>query len=312
MKKFSEFIAESNKFNASTLDKLERGILKLNPRKFIKEAEKASKESFYWANRPNFNKWADQQGEGGNSYLVGSDYDLFRNYDYSRASKKVKEHIDKALPMKKMPKVTFNKTWSFNQDGEDHVFKVSLKTNEFPKQALDKFGRVSYKDIIKNMERILNMQVDDKGVFSWNTYRNRKGVSPESAISKKELTTELTNYLKDIWEDINEEVKLRKTMLLVLVDEVIGKDFVYDNREIVEKMKKDLKSAKSVKQFRKTLEDYNFTNIPEDKILKELMASNNFYYSTSRADGYGHETGTEYKINFEKRVITSNGWSSDD
>jgi len=310
MKKFSDFIIES-KFNQSTLDKFEKAILKLDPKKFIKKAEEAANSSNYWYKRPNFEKWSDQNGYNGNSYTVGSDYDLFRNYNWYRTSDKIKKHIEKGLPIKKVP-FHFDKSWNFEQDGEFHVFRVKSKTDEIPKLLIDKNGFLSRNKILKYIEHIVEMQIDDKGVFSFNKYRNRKGVTPSDAISKKDLIKEVEQAVISIHNEQNELRDLKESMLLVLSDEVIGSEFVYDNREIVAEMKKQLKEAKTVKQYKEVLNKFNFTNIPSDDILEEMMKSKDFYYSTDRPDGYGHQTGTEYRINFEKRVIISNGWSSDD
>ena len=91
------------------------------------QSKKHHNEAWYWAERENFKIWADQNGYGNSSsYTSGSFYDLIRNYRYNSASKKVKELIDKELPL-----VTPKKEFTFNETYKTISRKINGRIQDF-------------------------------------------------------------------------------------------------------------------------------------------------------------------------------------
>ena len=283
------FKAVINESASKFTDEVEDKILKLNPKKFAKDAESRLKDGWYWSKRPNILKY-EEQNNISSSYSVGSLYDVLRNYRFQRASKKVQDFLYDKFPFES--KISTKPT------------KIEGVTIEF---------RDYFKDKLKKLEPINPLKtastIDSFLIFDGGKKSNKRDEAT------KTMTIKSLNFLNDTIKQFNQEIRdyndTLNTLVLVLIDEV-AKDYIIDTDDIDNVIKAKLNDARTVEEYRKVLNDFQFKNIPDDIIIAGLMDSKGFTYSTSSADGYGHTTGTKYTINFFKKAIYSEGWSSDD
>lgn len=284
------FKAVINESASKFTDEVEDKILKLNPKKFAKDAESRLKDGWYWSKRPNILKY-EEQNNISSSYSVGSLYDVLRNYRFQRASKKVQDFLYDKFPFES--KISTKPT------------KIEGVTIEF---------RDYFKDKLKKLEPINPLKTAST-IDSFLIFDGAKQKSNKRDEATKTMTIKSLNFLNDTIKQFNQEIRdyndTLNTLVLVLIDEV-AKDYIIDTDDIDNVIKAKLNDARTVEEYRKVLNDFQFKNIPDDIIIAGLMDSKGFTYSTSSADGYGHTTGTKYTINFFKKAIYSEGWSSDD
>ena len=270
-------------------DEVEDKILKLNPKSFIKDAESKVEDGWYWSRRPNILKYEEQNNYHG-SYSVGSLYDILINYRLHRASKKVQEFLTDKVPFES--KISTKPT------------KIEGVTIEFKDYFKDKLKKLEAINTLKTASTIEAFLSFDGG---------KKSNKRDEAT--KTMTIKALNFINDTIKEFNKEIRAYKdvieTLVLVLINEVT-KDYVINTDNVDDVIKSKLNDARTVEEYRKVLNDFQFKNIPDDIIIAGLMDSKGFTYSTSSADGYGHTTGRQYSINFFKKTIYAEGWSSDD
>jgi hypothetical protein len=294
----------------STLVEVENKLLTLNPAKFVKDAIVAMKDSWYWANRPALTMYSDQNNIA-SSYTKGSLYDVFRNYRYdSNMSSKVKALIDEKIPVKSTADWSpVSKEWKFEDNGTQYTFKIDIKYDRIIKKIESAPEKVLA--LIEDPEILGSLTINGKKV-AWGTYRTRDMVSPSVAISKKDLLTMLNVPVKEYNDSVTYAKKLREAITLVLINEVI-KDYIVDTTKMDDKIKEELSNAKKLDIYKSILKKYEFEGIPaSDDVLDGLMKSNDFSYTISGPDGYGHTSGTTYSIKFTTRKVSSESWSSAD
>ena len=324
MATFKEHVNEAS----STISKeIEQYMFKMDPKEFIKQAKNIKDKSWYWLYKPNFNTYLDQNGLDSDSYSIGSGslVEVFRNYRYGgeMMSKKMKDYIDKSIDINDYKIPDFDKTYIFKQDGEEHTFRVWFDNKDKMKRMLDSEiknkmskGRVTfsprelvtkffYSDYIKG-------QIDGKGTFSFSTYRNRKKLRPASGITKKDLYQEVNDIYKQLVDYISGDTKWRELVTQVMLDKVIGDNYIVDNSEMINKIKNELVHCKTGADAIEVLNRYDFEGVPSPKVVEELISSEDFSYSESTPDGYGHQNVTIWKINFEKRFVRQTFGNSGD
>jgi len=319
---FREYINEGT---PAMSKEIEQYMLKMDPKKFIKQAQNIKDKAWYWANKPNLNTYLEQNGYDNSSYTKGSIVDLLRNYSYGNEmmSKKMKDHIDKALSLKDYTIPKFDKTYTFEQDGEKHTFRVWFDDIDKMKRIIDKEAAKSLEsthpsiNISEIVDSFFNYgyikgQIDGKGTFSFSTYRNRKKLSPATVISKKDLYQDIADSLKPLNEHIFEDAKWRDLVTQVMVDKVIGDHYIVDNSELINKIKDELHKCKTSDDAVDVLNRYGFKDIPGSDIVEKLISSKDFSYSESTPDRHGHQNVTVWKINFEKRIIKQTFGNSSD
>lgn len=321
-KNFKQYVNEGSSIISK---EIEAFMFKMNPKKFIKNAQKIKDKSWYWVEKPNFNIYLDQNGLDSGSYTRGSLVDLFRNYRYNNEmmSKKMKEHIDKAISINDYKIPEFDKTYTFKQDGEEHTFRVWFNNTNKMKKIIDKeveknlakgWTSIRPSEIVRKFfyYDYINGQIDGKGAFAFSTYRNRKKLSPESRISKKDLFQDVEDLFKQLADGIFGDTKWRELVTQVMLDKAIGDNFIIDNSEMINKIKDELVNCKTGADAIEVLNRYEFSKVPSPSVVEELISSDSFSYSESTSDGYGHQNVTAWKINFEKRVITQTFGNSGD
>jgi hypothetical protein len=317
MKLFSEYLTEVTS-GKEHIEELERLMFSISVPAAFKSVLKIKDKSFFFATRENLNIWADQNGYDVNRYQRGSKVDVLRNYGYNSGmmSKKMEQYISGALDYKEV-NISYEETFVIDSENEFTVKYIPQKKTEkgFPSLVLTErngnffFDRVLFK---KHIENLFEMKINGTGAFSWNKYRNRKGISPESAISKKDLEKKLYNVLDDAFKEFKANTEYRNLTALQMVDEVIRDNYIKDTKELINQIKFELENAYTVKEFKEILKRYEFSNIPSDDVLENIMKSVDFQYDREGSVQYGHSTGTMHSINFEKRVFKAEGYSSDD
>ena len=321
-KSFKQYINEGS---SDISKELEKFMFKMDPKKFVKDAQNIKDKSWYWANKPNFNTYLDQNGYNGDSYTKGSLVDLFRNYRYNgeMMSKKMKEYIDKSININDYSIPEFDKTYTFKQDGEEHTFRVWFDDKDKMKKLFDKtveeklangWSSINTKEVINKFFSYdyINGQIDGKGTFSFSTYRNRNKLSPESGISKKDLFQDINDLFTQMADSIFSDVKWRELVTQVMLDKAIGDNFIVNNSEMVNKIKNELVKCKTGFDAIAVLNRYDFKDVPSPSIVEELISSEDFSHSESSPDGFGHQNVIVWKINFEKRVIVQTFGNSGD
>jgi len=322
MATFKEYVNEASSIISK---EIEQYMFKMDPKKFIGQAKNIKDKAWYWAYKPNFNTYLDQNRLDGDRYTKGSLVDLFRNYSYGREmmSKKMKDYIDSSISINDYKIPEFDETYVFVQNGEKHTFRVWFDNKDkmkrmldaeiknkmsqgretlFPRELVNKFF---YSDYIKG-------QIDGKGAFAFSTYRNRKKLSPESGIAKKDLYQDVTDIYKQLVDDIFGDTKWRKLVTQVMLDKAIGDNYIVDNSEMINKIKNELVHCKTGADAIEVLNRYDFEGVPSPKVVEELISSEDFSHSESTPDGYGHQNVTIWKINFEKRLVKQTHGNSGD
>ena len=317
MKKFSEFVSERTR-GEEYIKELENLMYKCNIRNALQKAKKIKNEARYHRERENLNIWADQNCHDLGSYSLGSRTDVFRNYSYysSMMSKKMRNHIESHLDFKDV-EIKFEKEYKIDDENTFYIkYKPRLNLfHGFPEKLIRNsynIMRLNTDNVRHYFEYMFEMSINKTGAFSFNTYRNRKKVSPDKVIPKNKLLDEVKELFKEAYKEMTSDVEWRNLVTLVLVDEVIGNYYIKDTKEIVREMKDALQHATSVEKYKEILRRYGFKNIPGDDIIEGLLDSGDFEYDRQGSKKYGHFTGTMYRINFEQRIITSEGYSSDD
>lgn len=296
MRRFKDYFNESQSYSSE----IESKILALNPSKYNDNGEK----KLWTMHMPNMKAYSQQENIHG-SYTRGSLYDAFWNF---HASADVIAHIEKSHPRDEIEE--FIQTFSFDFEGKTHNLKIVVP---FPKlykkyNATKKWNdRPEFPDIIS----ATSFDLDGKA-FSYNTFRSRAGVTPPL-----ELKGQIKKIIQDAGSVITSGIRKHEAIVdnisVLMLDDVID-DYLDQNiKNDVDKMKKILSTATTGEELKRHLRDFGFEGIPEDKeVLDGMIKSKDYSYSTSRPDGYGHTTGTEWSVNFAKKKVIMSGWSSDD
>jgi hypothetical protein len=175
----------------------------------------------------------------------------------------------------------------------------------------------SERELDKYFEDFFDMSIEDRTKnktfsFNWNKYQTRTKISPEQTIAKKALLKDIYKSFKISFNETKGLVSYRELVVLAMVDKVIEENYIKSNRELINQIKDEIRKVRSASEAAEILNIYNFSDVPNEEILDELIRSEDFSYTYSRPDEYGHTTGTVYKINFERKVVTTQGFSSDD
>jgi len=186
---FKEYINETKNPYAQ---ELEIYLFKLKPKKFMKIVDNIKDKAWYWAERENLVAYEDQNGIR-DSYTQGSLYELLRNYRYGSEmmSSKMKEYIDKELPLDDMKLPNLDEEFDL---GNGLFFVVKSKQKTIPNMLINhKYNDIRFADqdeFRKKFEYLFDMTIEDREnnktyKFSWNKYQTRTKISPESIIPKK-------------------------------------------------------------------------------------------------------------------------------
>ena len=296
MQGFKHYFNESQNY----LTEIESKLLQLNPTKF-KTTDKERLSIMY---QPNFKEYRDQQ-DITSSYTRGSLYDSLYSY---RESKDVVAHVVKSISAPDIE--DFSKSYQFEFEGKTYNLNISVPMVKLYSRYADtkQFNSVpEFKDITNRM--LIDM---DGKSFSFNTFKSRTGVEAPLTL-KNEMSKDIKDACSLIISSQREHENIVRNTIIKMLDAVIEDYLDSSIKTDVDTMKMKLKDAKTADDFKHMLRDFGFEGIPnDDKVLNGMMSDKNYSYSQEKPDGYGHQTGFSYTVNFSKKRVVYTGWSSDD